>query len=389
MFKIDDFICHRPTRTHADISSADLAEEIQPSLFEGNNYVSTISCPQGLGFSPAGSAGEKVCVSLWQKTFNDFDSGSSAMHIKKFVQKALVFLLLNCFILAGVLYFFSGRERHVRMNNWETESNLLAMGENELYGMALLGTSRGRVLSRDGNHRMLEKILGRKVMNLSKGGGGGLMPAELHLSYFYHRGNRADQIVYLVDPWVFFSPVNNENNTFFLRDEPFELFILAKLILDRYPWDRIASYLQMIAVKDWAAISRYEAPGLTQGELKVIDTEKIAKAKEHYLSKYDVNGFKRYSRYVEHINALVNRNGGRIAYVMLPMLISDFPGMDHVDRLLRESTAGQAHVTYYNFSGAMQEKRFFYDHMHFNKTGIEYFTRNCLYPLLHGGQPTL
>jgi hypothetical protein len=89
--------------------------------------------------------------------------------VKKFICKALVFLLLNCLLLTGVLYLFSGRNRHIRMPNWETESNLLAMGQNEHYDLALLGTSRGRVLSRDGNHRMLEEILGRKAINLSKG----------------------------------------------------------------------------------------------------------------------------------------------------------------------------------------------------------------------------
>ena len=311
------------------------------------------------------------------------------MQVKNFVYKTLVFLLLNCLLLTAVLIFFSGRNRHIRMPNWETESNLLAMGENEHYGLALLGTSRGRVLSRDGNHRMLEEILGCNLINLSKGGGGGLMPAELHLSFFYHRGNRADQVIYLVDPWVFFSPINNENNDFFLRDEPFDLFILKKLIADGYPMDRIASYLQMIGVSDWAAISRYAAPGLTEGTLKMIDEEKITQAREHYLSKYDPNGFEKYSRYVDRINNLVLRNGGRITYIMLPMLIPDFPGMDQVDRKLRQVAAQQAHVSYYNLAETMHDKRFFYDHMHFNKTGIEYFARNCLYPVLRGTPPNL
>lgn len=305
------------------------------------------------------------------------------MQVKRFIQKALIFLLINSLILAGLLYYFSGRNRNANMSNWETESNLLAMGASEHYGLALLGTSRGRVLSRDGNHRMLEEILGCKVMNLSKGGGGGLMPAELHLANFYHRGNRADHIVYLVDPWVFFSPINNENNTFFLRDEPFELFILGKLFMDGYPLNRIASYLQMITVKDWAAVSRYAAPGLTDGVLGAIDGRKLAQAREHYLSRYAPNGFEKYSRYVDRINTLARRHGGRITYIMLPMLIPDFPGMGQVDRKLRRVAREQPHVAYYNLADAMHDKKFFYDHMHFNKTGIDYFTRTWLYPLIH------
>lgn len=311
------------------------------------------------------------------------------MQTSRFLKKAIIFAILNAVILAGALYFFSGRNRDIRMPNWETESNLLAMGSAETYGLVLLSTSRGRVFSRDGNHLTLEKILGTRVMNLSKGGGGGLMPAELHLSYFYHRGNRADHVVYLVDTSVFFSPISNEQNDFFLRDEPFELFILGKLIADRYPADRVLSYLQMIAVKDWAAISRYGAPGLTDGILANIDTLKLREARQYYLERYAPDGWEKYSPYVDKINALVKAHGGRITYVMLPMLIPDFPKAAQVDAKLRQVARDNDHVDYFNFADAMHDRRFFYDHMHFNKVGIDYFTRNCLYPILHGGTPRL
>ena len=75
------------------------------------------------------------------------------MQLKRFILKALIFLVINTLILAGLLLYFSGRNRQVRMDNGETESNLLAMGTGEHYGLVLMGTSRGRVLSRDGNHR--------------------------------------------------------------------------------------------------------------------------------------------------------------------------------------------------------------------------------------------
>jgi hypothetical protein len=311
------------------------------------------------------------------------------MQATRLIRKILIFLVLNAGLLAAVLWFFSGQYRHLHLDNGETESNLLVMGDNGHYALALLGTSRGRVFSRDNNHQMLENILGQKVINLSKGGGGGLMPAELHLSFFYYRGNRADHIVYLVDPWVFFSAINNEKNNFFLRNEPFELFILWKLMIQRYPSDQISSYLQKITVKDWPTISKYEAPGLTEGRLKVIDQKKLDKARQHYLSKYGENAFEKYSRFVDIINALVKRNSGRITYVMLPMLIPDFPGMAQVDQKLKEAARRNGHVAYYNLSDTMQDRQFFYDHMHFNKAGIAYFARNVLSPIVHGGAPNL
>ena len=308
------------------------------------------------------------------------------MQAKTFFIKVVAFCFLNAAILAGVLLFFSGRNRDIHLDIDQTESNLLMMGEHQHYGVAFLGTSRGRVLSRDGNHRMVEAILGERVINLSRGGGGGLMPAELHLSYFYSRGNTVDHIIYLVDPWVFFSSINNENNDFFLRDEPFELSILWKLIRDGYPQDRISSYLQMIAVDDWAAISRYAGPGLTEGTLKAIDGRKLEEARQHYLDRYGEGNFERYSPFVDRIDALARKYGSRITYVMLPILIPDFPGVFDVDRKLR-AAAEADHVAYVNLVNAMHDRRFFYDHMHFNKTGIAFFAKNVLRPVLRGEVP--
>ena len=215
------------------------------------------------------------------------------------------------------------------------------------------------------------------------------MPAEVHLSWFYHRGNTADNVVYLVDPWVFYSSINNESNDFFLRDEPFELFIFWQLIRDRYPLDRLFSYLQMIAVSDWRSISRYAAPGLTAGTLARIDEKKMADARRNYLEKYDQESFTAYGHVVNRINRLVGDHGGRITYVMLPLPMPDFPGLAEVDAFLRETAAREEGMAYYSCAPCMQETRFYYDHMHFNKTGIDYFLRNCIKPILHENEPVL
>jgi len=311
------------------------------------------------------------------------------MQGRHFILKIILFGFLNFAISTGLLLYFSGQYRNLHLSYDESESNLLVVGEKQHYPVVLLGTSRGRVFSRDGNHAMVERILGKKVANLSKGGGGGLMPAELHLSYFYSRGNTADHVIYLIDPWVFFSAINNEDNDFFLRDEPFELFILWKLIADRYPLDRISSYLQMIAVTDWRNISRYAAPGLTEGTLKKIDAVKLEEARQHYQEKYDLKNFEKYARRVDAINQLVRKNRGQITYVMLPLLLPDFPGLPAVDKLLTETASRKNGMMYYNCASCMQNKEFYYDHMHFNKNGIHYFVQNCLVPILQKETPAM
>lgn len=290
--------------------------------------------------------------------------------------------MLNFLILTLLLYGFSGRHRDIRLSYAQSESNLLVIGENEHYPVVFLGTSRGRVFSRDGNHEMVEKILGRKVANLSKGGGGGLMPMDVHLSFFLNQGNTTDHVIYLVDPFVFYSSINNEHNDFFLRDEPFELFIFFKLIKDRYPLDRLSSYLQKITVTDWAKISRYAGPGLTDGTLKKVDEKKMEAARKHYLEKCDQNSFVAYGHVVDDINRLVKTHGAGITYVMLPLLMPDFPGLHEVDAFLRETADREAGVSYINCASCMQDKNFYYDHMHFNKNGIDYFLKRYIIPIL-------
>ncbi|MBF0234847.1 MAG: hypothetical protein HQK65_17695 [Desulfamplus sp.] len=299
----------------------------------------------------------------------------------KFILKLLIFSLLNVAIMLCLLFFFSGRNRDIHFDNRETESNLLVTGENDHYDLAILGTSRGRVFSRDSNHQTMEKILGKKVINLSKGGGGGVMPAKIHLSHFYRMGNRADHIIYFVDPWIFFCPINNENNTFFLRDEPFEISILWDLIINRFPSQRIISYIQMIAVDDWQGISRYAAPDLDKITLKKIDPVKLEEARKHYLELYDYDKFEYYIRFVSDINSLAKEHKSRITYIILPILMKDFPGADRVDKKLKEIGIKEG-VGYYNLIDQMHDRHFFYDHMHFNNNGVAHFIKTYLEQIL-------
>ncbi|BHH84746.1 hypothetical protein [Desulforhopalus sp. 52FAK] len=303
------------------------------------------------------------------------------MQIQRFILKSMAFALINSIILLALLLYFSGENRNTHLDIAESESNLLVTGENQHYDVALLGTSRGRVFSRDTNHQRVEELLNKKVVNLSKGGGGGLMPAKLHLSHFFHRGNSVDQIFYLVDPWVFYSPINNDRNNFFLRDEPFELAIFWQLLVDKYPLKTILAYLQKIAVNDWAEISRYAGAGLTEGTLHHIDSEKIDKARIYYAGRYDPNGFEKYSQFVDTINGMAEEQGATITYIILPLLIENFPGIDRVAEKLQIVAHKNSHVSFLNLSTKMQSPTYYYDHMHFNTRGIDYFTSTFLLPI--------
>lgn len=306
--------------------------------------------------------------------------------MKRFLGKLILFLAINGCLAIVILFYASGKNSDIRLNIDSTESNFFVIGSRDHYGMVLLGSSRGRVFSRDGNHRVVEGILKEDVANLSKGGGGGVMPMDVHLNRFYEKGNTTQDIVYLLDPFALLAPINNEKNNFFLRDEPFELPVLLHLLRDRFPLEKIVAYLQMIAPHDWAKISRYQEPGMAFRTLAAIKPEEQKKARKYYLSSYQGGDPQRYLDYLRAIVDMGHAHGSRVSVVLLPILMHDFPGATQVDKELRV-LAKEKNIHYYNMIGAMQDRSFFYDHMHFNRHGVSYFSTHVLLPISQGAEP--
>ncbi|MBF0469006.1 MAG: hypothetical protein HQK61_09000, partial [Desulfamplus sp.] len=84
-----------------------------------------------------------------------------------------------------------------------------------------------------------------------------------------------------------------------------------------------------------------------------------------------------YSRFASDINSLAKKHKSRITYIILPILMKDFPGADQVDQKLKEISRKEG-VRYYNLIDQMHDRHFFYDHMHFNNKGVAHFTKTYL-----------
>ena len=128
----------------------------------------------------------------------------------RFFKKTICFGLINICIY---LFFAYGGSTFVKQNsfkNWETESNFLIIPNNQKYDLIFLGTSHGRIFSRASNHGIVEKVLNKKLLNLSRGSGGGIAPALINMLAFYHKGNKVDRVIYFIDPWIFYSSNWNE-----------------------------------------------------------------------------------------------------------------------------------------------------------------------------------
>ncbi|HTF06146.1 MAG TPA: hypothetical protein VK826_19080 [Bacteroidia bacterium] len=295
--------------------------------------------------------------------------------MKLFLKKVLLFSLLNFFLLWGVLAYFSGRKSSPKRNNGTTESNLAVMENGEHYDIAILGASRGRGMSRDSNHTILESMLNKRIINLSKGGGGGVVPAEMFLTYFYNRENTADHIIYFLDPQVMYDAENNEKNGSFMATEPFELGLLAEMISMRLPIQQQMIYLKSIWSDNWEDLTRKKR---TLDTLREIDYVGLEKVRKRYDSLIDMDNFVRYSAYAHDIIALARSHNATVSIVMLPFLMKDFPGKGPVADFFKKEAATQSGVYFYDFTEEMRDRLYFYDHAHFNRNGMIYFTKNYL-----------
>ncbi|OFZ59896.1 MAG: hypothetical protein A3D92_05470 [Bacteroidetes bacterium RIFCSPHIGHO2_02_FULL_44_7] len=295
--------------------------------------------------------------------------------MRQFLFKAGIFCAINLFlalVYLGITQSFS-RER--------TEAHLFTIPRNQRYDAVFLGASHSRVFSATGNHSRMEKILDKKIVNLSKTAAG-LMPEEVYLSYFYEQGNTTSEVVYFLDPFVLYAARWNED-AYFLEDEPIKFDFLAMALRQGLFGLRpsvVGNYLRSKFEIFWL-ISRRAPPATPDEEARALTNRDEEAVKKRlavlYPEEVKASNFEKYKPALEAVIRLAQTNGTHITIVFLPTLLGDLPGTYPVKELLLELKKQQA-IDFFDFSATMKEPRFYSDHDHLNTAGVEYFMRNYL-----------
>ncbi len=310
--------------------------------------------------------------------------GANAM--KQLLCKGMLLMALNAAL--GVAFILA-HELHLDYEPWETDSALLTMPRGEAVDLVVLGSSHAYVLSRfRENHRALEAGLGMRVANLAAPAGGGLKPARFHFEYFLERGNSTKQLLFLLDPFVFYNVGANEEHKF-VYTEPFRFGYLKLLIENRYPMKRIFTYVRSKFTFDWL----FQGPELMIAhtftrEGDPPDAELIAKRFDSlYTEGVDPANFGRYKK--EFLSILERCQDPalpapiEVHVVAPPTLLGPEPGAAEVLAWLRELAAeGRYDLRVTDLAEAMPELKYFYDLDHLNKDGVVHFVEECLRPLL-------
>jgi len=298
--------------------------------------------------------------------------------MKELVIKAVIFLGIN-FSLALVAvnvpqYLYS-------WNNANTDSNLKIIPENQKFDLLIMGTSRARGLSRGKSHAFLERVLRKRVINIARGGGGGIVPESLYFEWFVTRGNSADVIIYAIDPFVFFSDLWNRKR-FFATDEPLDFGFLCLMVKKHISTTVVWNYILSKFTVDWL-LDRPQNFEKKQKKLNRNDPEAVHKRIQSlYLEGVKEVTFRRYSKAFETLVQQMSRHANRVVLLFIPTLLGHEPGQDKVAELCRKLTEKYRNVEFYDMASAMQFPLFFYNHDHMNNQGVSQFVLKYLKPIL-------
>ncbi|HEY9786197.1 MAG TPA: hypothetical protein V6D17_12390 [Candidatus Obscuribacterales bacterium] len=277
--------------------------------------------------------------------------------------------------------------------NWQTESNLLLMPHGKHIPVLFFGTSRGRTFSRFQNHEVVEKILQTKILNLSKGGGGGILPALMSLEHFYDWGNKCDTIVYFLDTLVLFGPNWNEENfstnPLFYKAEPFTVSYLLRTIKYGGIAGGYKYFETALKPRQKGVEPCYQAYEENEPKRKTPQYIEKQLQKKYFRLGLPDSYFRHYSeRFKDFVRMARQHNARVIAIVPPTMFGGKDPGREKTVAFLREmEKCGE--LTYYDCSCSMGvDEEMFADSDHMSAKGIATFTRKFLLPILKGERVT-
>jgi len=303
------------------------------------------------------------------------------MEPKKFLIKALLFVIINILIACisiGVIHYFENRYHY---HNWETDSDLLIIPNHKSVDLLIMGSSHARIFTRDMNHLRVETILHKSLVDIGKGGGeGGVVTNLVMLDYFYDQGDTARNIVYFIDAWPFFSNKWNEKS-YFLTNEPINADLFRLCLHYHVDDDVLINYFKSKYTLEWME-RQPKTRTINNDILKDVSKEAIAKRLASlYIEPYDVNVFNHYASLLEQVVEHARAHHAKLTFIFPPTLLDDNRGKDKVLAILADFKVRYG-TDYFDYSNEIQDNTLYYDHDHLNTKGVVYFTERYLKPLL-------
>lgn len=256
--------------------------------------------------------------------------------------------------------------------NSETEANLPILKEDSHYDVLMLGISHARIFSRHRNHERFEAETGKSMINLSQGGGyGGLDNQLLHLKYFLHKGNSADELVMVLSPMLMFNKNTDRTRVAFER-EPFDpeflRFVAENGVENRY--QQLGYYLRSKLFWTWITTRPITLERMDK-QIDGLDSAAMSRTMPGaYPYGLDATQFADRSAVADSILKLAHSEGMRITVVMPASLFGKWPGHDETMAWLETKKQSYGLRIIDLSERWVMRTEYFYDHHHLNTDGV-------------------
>ena len=303
--------------------------------------------------------------------------------MKKYLLKVLAFGtgIIILVILLMIITSEIVKKRH--FENGSTTSNTLVFGKNEHYDIMFSGTSHARMFSWRTNHKLVESILNKKVINIGQGGAiCGPNEQLFYLKYFYKQNNNVDILVYFLStPMLYSEILPVASNTFNLEPFNFKFFIQYLKFKAENKGVRLLDYCRSKLSLRWINLRPQTSHDPILDSTADPDTTGLRSFIATYYNPKDTARFNKSCKIVEKEIQFAMQHNIKIIFILSPTLFGHWPGHDHTIRFTEEMKKKYG-IPYYDFTESMMDPQYFYDHQHLNRKGIQYFTKNYLKPVL-------
>jgi len=285
-----------------------------------------------------------------------------------FLYRSITFVL----IIPLLLYLFAGIIEFGL--DWYKNSDISVLHEirkDKKYDVVIMGTSHARMFGVSGHRAAVSNILQKRIFSLANNGSGPL-PQRLYLEKFYRDGNKAETIVYFIDPWVLYSREWNEGNHY-ITDEVLRLDFLVSLVQSGFDTDVIREYLRKkVSYKLFVfPIPRSLEFNEAMNENNKQNTTNL------YPDGINQKNFQRYSAEIERIISIANSHNTSILFIMPPVLMEELPGRLKTVEFLND-VSKKYKVKAYDYTNNITDRSMFLNTDHLNKKGVLFFSQNYL-----------
>lgn len=312
--------------------------------------------------------------------------------MKRLVTPALLFIAVGLLLYAATYY---AAERLLYRTGDTNPFFRIETAGDKPWDWVILGASHAMPLGFGGFNETMERETGKRILNLAAPGTGPLYNRFV-LDYFLAR-HRTGAVLYVLDSFAFYSRAWNEErfaDAKLLRRTPFDA-ALARRFFDY----SLREGVDLVAVLDYVTgfskinnRDRFQ-PDIWEGALQFERTHRPSAAADRKRIEYlypDAPPHPAiFQRYLGDFAALIDRardSGARVVVVKLPIPLrfhDKLPGETAFDEAVSALLALRD-VPFHDFSGAMDEPRFYFDTDHLNRAGVTEFFGRHLKAILTG-----